>query len=81
MDEIKIFIIHQTNLLSKNLLRRNSRGKIITIENFNTWINSIKTSMRCCKYREALKIIEGNKQLFLNYKDSWKFEILEIECI
>ena len=81
MDEIKIFIIQQTNLLSKNLLRRNSRGKIITIENFNTWINSIKTSMRCCKYREAIKIIEGNKKLFLNYKDSWKFEMLEIERI
>ena len=81
MDEIKIFIIQQTNLLSKNFLRRNSRGKTITIENFNTWINSIKTSMRCCKYREALKIIEGNKKIFLNNKDSWKFEILEIECI
>ena len=81
MDEIKTFITQQITVFKKKSLRRNSIGITLSIKNFNDWINTIKNLMKTCKYREAIKQIEEKKNIFCNLKDSWKYEILEIECI
>ncbi len=81
MDEIKTFITQQISVFQKKSLRRNSIGITLSIKNYNDWINTIKNLMKSCKYREAIKQIEEKKNIFCNLKDSWKYEILEIECI
>ena len=80
MDEIKLFIQKQINS-SKQLPKIISTDLNSLNNNYEIWLKTIKSSMRGCKYREAIKKIELKKKIYSKLNDSWKYQILEIKCI
>ena len=80
MDEIKLFIQKQIDS-SKQLPKIISTDLNSLNNNYEIWLKTIKSLMRGCKYREAIKKIELKKKIYCNLNDSWKYEILEIKCI
>ena len=80
MDEIKLFIQKQINS-TKQSNKINSPDLNSGNNNYETWLKTIKSSMRGCKYREAIKKIELKKKIYSKLNDSWKYQILEIKCI
>ena len=80
MDEIKNFIVQHSITLPKRLSRRVSMV-ILKSENYDVFLKKTINLMRQCKYRAALSLIESKKNVFYHFNDSWKYQILESNCI
>ena len=80
MDEIKNFIVQHSITLPKRLSRRVSMV-ILKSENYDVFLKKTINLMRQCKYRAALSLIESKKNVFYHFNDSWKYQILEQNCI
>ena len=80
MDEIKNFIIQHSITLPKRLSRRVSMV-ILKSENYDVFLKKIINLMSQCKYRAALSLIGTKKNIFYHFNDSWKYQILESNCI
>ncbi len=80
MDEIKKFINQHSITVPKRLSRRISLA-ILKSEDYDIFLKKLMYLMSQCKYREALRIIESKKNFYYNFNDSWKYQILESNCI
>ena len=80
MDEIKKFINQHSITFPKRLSRRISLA-ILKTEDYDIFLKKLMYLMSQCKYREALRIIESKKNFYYNFNDSWKYQILESNCI